>query len=110
MTSSDQLSEQKKKRKGFFAGTIAAWLVIPASLLPLIISLSEKNPDDNSWRLAAMVVFTGVFILSFSVSLLFSARKLNYSVKSLIPLLIACILLFSITIIGTVKMVNLLLL
>ncbi|MCR4682539.1 MAG: hypothetical protein K5647_04300 [Clostridiales bacterium] len=110
MTSSDQLSEQKKKRKGFIAGTIAAWLVIPALLLPLIISLSEKNPDDNSWRLAAMVVFTGVFILSFSVSLLFSARKLNYSVKSLIPLLIACILLFSITIIGTVKMVSLLLL
>ena len=43
MKKPDSIYEIEKKRSGFIAGTVSAWLAVPILLLPLIVSFNSGS-------------------------------------------------------------------
>jgi preprotein translocase subunit Sss1 len=105
MKKPDSIYEIEKKRSGFIAGTVSAWLAVPILLLPLIVSFNDNNPDNNSWRAFAMIVLLGICIVAFSIVLLRYAVIKHCSTISKILLGGACAIHITIIILGIIGFV-----
>lgn len=79
MNKKGAFSGKDKKEKSYVAGIFCAWLMVPVQILPLILSYSEKNPDEDSWRSFAFIALFGICMIAFSIALLHFAAKRHYS-------------------------------
>ena len=79
MNKKGAFSEKDKKEKSYVSGIVCAWLMVPVQILPLILSYSEKKPDEDSWRSFAFIALFGICMIAFSIALLHLAAKCHYS-------------------------------